>query len=63
MVTVSPPSDLYNQYRGLSSSGLPPLEDTTPLLHALSCSANGETTPDILYTAISGIVSIYIMYV
>ena len=49
--------DLYNRYRELTSGDLPLLEDNTPLLHALSCSSNGEGSPDILYAAISEIVS------
>ena len=44
-------------YREMTGYTLPPLEDATPLLHALSCSTNGDSTPDLLYAAISDIVS------
>ena len=50
-------SDSYNKYREMTGYTLPPLEDTTPLLYALSCSTNGDSTPDLLYAAISDIVS------
>ena len=51
--------DSYNQYRELTGLNASPLEDTTPLLHVLSCSTDSDSSPDLLYNIISDIVSYF----
>ena len=49
--------DTYNSYASVCDQSLQLLEDNTPLIHVLSCSSDNNQSQDILYTAISHVVS------
>ena len=49
--------DTYNSYASVCDQSLQVLEDNTPLVHVLSCSSDSNQSQDILYTAISHVVS------